>query len=169
MKKILITALLPLLFFACAKEEDVNPGFRTPSCEDTTDDGKFEKYTQSEIAQFLDRYTFVPDVESDTVISYKYMTSRELFNNSIIYDPTFIYKLKRPAQLFMYMPLKTQQEQYYSWTRRSLDTSVIDTINIYHARLQSLQPGCYRLYYVFSDTDTGTVYTKGHYDIQIKQ
>jgi hypothetical protein len=168
MKKLLIVALLPLLFYACAKEDDTNPGFREPSCEDTTDDGLFEKYTLSEEVQFLKDYKVIPEVESDTIIRYKYISSRELFNRSIIYDPIFVYKLKRPAQLFIYMPLKTQQEQYYSWSRRSTDTSMIDTINLYNARLQALQPGCYRLYYIFSDTDTGTVYTKGHYDIQIK-
>lgn len=168
MKKILIATALPFLLFACAKEDDVNPGFREPTCEDTTDDGQFENFTLPERSQLLGKYLSIPETEDEGVIAYKYMTSRELFNNSIIYDPSFIYKLNKPAQLFVYMPLKTQQQQYYSWTRQSLDTSKIDTINIYNARLQSLQPGCYRLYYVFSDTDTGTVYTKGHYDIQIK-
>jgi hypothetical protein len=168
MKKLLITALLPLLFVACAKEEDINPQFRTPSCEDTTDDGKFESYTQSETAQFLKYYQVIADTEYTAFAPSTYISGHQLFNSGIDYAPYFVYKIKQPVQFFMYMPLKTQQEQYYSWTRTSLDTSKTDTINIYNVRLLNLQPGCYRLYYVFSDTDTGTVYTKGHYDLQIK-
>jgi hypothetical protein len=169
MKKLLIVALLPLLFIACAKEEDINPQFRTPTCEDTADDGKFEAFTQPETAQFLKYYNMIADTELTAAAPWTYITGHQLFNRSIQYEPFMVYKIKQPVQFFMYMPLKTQQEQYYSWTRKSLDTSKTDTINIYNVRLLNLQPGCYRMYYVFSDTDTGVVYTKGHYDIEIKQ
>jgi len=79
-----------------------------------------------------------------------------------------VYRINRPVKMFAFMPLKTQQEQYYSWVQTPVDSSKNDTINLYNVRNLALQTGCYRVYYVVSDTDTGTVFTKGHYDIEIK-
>lgn len=166
MKKILIAALLPVLFFSCAKEEDTNVQFRTPTCADTTDDGRFEEYTSSEKAELLKYYKSIPDAEDTSAIAYTKMTSHVLYNNAVIYDPVFVYKQKKTTQLFVYMPYEL--EKYYSWTNTSTDTTDSLNIAIYNVRLQHFSPGCYRLYYIFSEPNYGKIYTKGHYDIEIK-
>jgi hypothetical protein len=168
MKRLFLLAALPLLFFACAKEEVENPGFREPSCEDTTDDGRFEDYSGSEAAQFLWKYTNVPATQNDSVLDFIKITNRVLNNNGVDYYPYILYKAKRAVTVHTYVPLKIQQQQYYSWVNKYSDTSKVDTIRLYQMRKLNLQPGCYRAYYIYSDNDTGTVYTKGHYDIQIK-
>ena len=173
MKRIALVALLPFLFVACAKEEITNEGFRPPTCADTSDDGKFEKFTTSEAFQFLRFNLEVPEVEDPSALAFKYITSRELFNRSVIFDPILVFKRNRPLQFHMYMQYRIIQENYYSWTSLRTDTAGIDTINIHNLRQLGLQPGCYRLYYVFSDTTSrdsvhGKVLTKGHYDIEVK-
>lgn len=170
MKRLLIAAILPVLFFACNKEEeDLNPPLRTPTCADTTDDGVFEKFSKSEEAQFLSAYKYVPDTEFKQVIRYKYLNSHILFNNGIDYSPYLVYRVNRPVKVFVYLPFYSQQEQYYSWVQTAVDSSRNDTINLYNARELALQAGCYRLYYVVADNNSDTVYTKGHYDIEIKK
>lgn len=168
MKKLFLIALLPILVAACAKQDDNNPSFRTPTCSDTTDDGIFENYSNSEAAQFLKYYKNIPATPDTTVLKFLQISSHTLYNKAILYDPYIYYKVNRPTLCFVYLPLQTQQQEYYSWVQTVSDTSQVDTIAVYNARLLNLQRGCYRLYYVFSDTDTGTVFNKGHYDIEIK-
>ena len=170
MKRILLAAILPVLFIACAKEDDVNPSFRTPTCTDTTDDGKFEAYTLPEQTEFLRWFRTVPETEDTTAIRYHYLNARILYNRGVDFNPYLVYRTNRPITFFGYLPLQTQAGQYYSWIRTTIDSSLNDTISLYQLRELSpqLQPGCYRLYYIFSDTDTGTVFTKGHYDLEIK-
>lgn len=166
MKKILIAAILPVLLFSCAKEEKTNVQFRTATCADTTDDGKFEAYTSAEIGELLRYHGTIPDSPNNNYIAYTGMTSRVLYNNSVIYDPAFRYKQKSPAQLYVYLPYDV--EKYYTWTNYSSDTTDTLNIAIYNARLQHLLPGCYRLYYIFSEPNFGKIFTKGHYDIEVK-
>lgn len=170
MKRLFIAAVLPVLFFSCAKEEVTNPAFRAPSCEDTTDDGRFEAFTMPESTQFLSSFKNIPDQEVPGVIRYQFLNNRTLYNNGVDYSPYMVYRINQPVLFFAYMPFKNQQEKYYSWLQTSADTSRNDTINLYNLRkLQpQLQPGCYRIYYVFSDSDTTTVLSKGHYDIEVK-
>lgn len=170
MKKILIAAILPMLFFACAKEEETNPAFRPPTCEDTTDEGRFEKFTLPESAQLLQHFKNVPDAEIPGIVDDQFISNRILFNRNADYNPYISYKLNRAAKIFVAMPFPNQPEQYYWWVVTATDTSVDYKINLFQLREQKpqLQTGCYRLYYMISDTDTGTVFTKGHYDLQIK-
>lgn len=166
MRKILIAAILPVLLFACAKEEKTNVQFRTPTCADTTDDGIFEAYTSSETAELLRYHGTVPDSPDRSYIAFNNITSHVLYNNAIIYDPVFQYKQNKPAQVYVYLPYEV--EKYYSWTNYSGDTTNTLNIPIYNARLMHLVPGCYRIYYIFSAPNFGTIYSKGHYDIEIK-
>lgn len=173
MKKLLIAALLPLFFFSCDKNENTNIGFREPTCADTTDEGIFEDFTSAEKAQFLltDTAIVIPNMELDSVVNSKYISGRILRNNEIFYEPYLVYKLHRPANFHMYMPTKEAQEQYFSWFMPWQQASGQDSvkINIYNVRQMQLEPGCYRLYYVFTDTGAiRTVLTKGHYDIEIR-
>ncbi|HRO42417.1 MAG TPA: hypothetical protein PL009_06255 [Flavipsychrobacter sp.] len=170
MKKVLIAALLPVLFFACAKEEVTNPVFRDPTCADTTDEGMFEKFTQPESVEFLRYFKVIPDTEFKWVVRYQHINSRILYNRSVDYNPFITYRVNKPAKIFAFLPFPNQPEQYYSWVVNAPDTSIDYQVNLYHLRAQSpqLQTGCYRIYYVVSDVDTGTVYTKGHYDLEIK-
>ena len=172
MKRVLIAALLPLLFFACAKEDETNPAFREPSCADTTDDGHFEKYTLPEQVQFLKYFKWVADTEWHGYIRYNYINGHVLYNRNLDYNPILVYRPENghKVKFFGYIPLKTQQEQYYSWVNESSDSSRNDTINIYQLRELNpqLQPGCYRLYYIFAEADSTIVYSKGHYDFEIK-
>lgn len=171
MKKILFIALLPVILIACEKEENTNEMFRTPDCTDTTDDGIFEKYTTSEEATFLRFYSSIPEKEVADAVPYIAMSSRTLYNASPIYDPLLLFKLNQKAQLFVYMPYTTGK--YYSWTNIYSNTTDTLSVAIYNVRSMNLTAGCYRLYYIFSDstyTDTsyGKVLTKGHFDFEIK-
>ncbi len=170
MKRILVAAVLPFLFIACAKEENTNPGFRVPNCADTTDEGRFEHYTKPEFTQFLRFFKNVPDTEDTSVVRYQMINGRLLYNRSVDFNPYIIYRMKKPAKIFAFLPFPNQPEKYYSWVVNAVDTTTDYHVNLYHLRtLQpQLQLGCYRLYYVVSDVDTGTVYTKGHYDLEIK-
>lgn len=169
MKKLLIMAVLPLLFFACAKEEDVNPPLPSPTCADTTDDGIFEKFNSPETALFLRKYKNIPETEDSSALGVHYITSREIENKGTIYDPKFIYLPRRPIQMMVYLPYYRNTQQVYSWVRSAnFNTTDPDTVNIFNARLLNLPVGCYRLYYVVSDTGYGKVYTKGHYDLTIR-
>lgn len=166
MKKLLFIALLPLAILSCEKEEDTNPQFREATCEDTTDDGVFEEYTQPEANAFLSIYELVPTTANTSALAYVGMTSRTLYNNSIVYDPSFRYKQNQTTNLIIYLPLETPYK-YYSWVRN--DTATHDTLSvpIYNVRDLNLPVGCHRLYYVFADTANGTVLNKGHFDFEI--
>ncbi len=98
-----------------------------------------------------------------------YIKGRLLRNREVFYDPYLVFRLYRPADFYMYMPTKESQEQYQSWVipwNPSVDSQ---RANIYNVRARLLEPGCYRLYYVLVDTGkTKTVFTKGHYDIEIR-
>lgn len=171
MKKILIAALLPLFIISCDKNENTNIGFREPNCADTLDEGIFEDFTSSEKAQFIKDTIVIPAVELDSTVASKYISGRLLRNNEIFYEPFLVYRLNRPAHFNMYMPTKEAQEQYFSWFMPWESAQSLDSvkINIYNARQMQLEPGCYRLYYVFTDTGAvKTVLTKGHYDIEIR-
>jgi len=170
MKRLFI-AILPLILFSCAKEENINVGFREPTCQDTTDDGRFEEFTSSEMAQFLtDSIRFINNFGVDSIADM-YISGRELRNNEIFYDPYIVYRLKTPADFYMYIPTKEAQEQYYTWEvpYNSIWDQDSVKINIYNIRPLQLEPGCYRMYYVFTTPDSmRMVITKGHYDIEIK-
>lgn len=174
MKKILFIALLPVVLVACEKEENTNEQFQLPTCADSTDEGIFEKFTTAEKEELLKFHISVPETEDGSAIAFTHMTSRILHNESVIYDPVFQYKQLKPTHALLYLPYKTGT--YYSWNH--ISDNLTDTLefSIYNVRHLQLTPGCYRLYYVFADlpivTDTstsyGTVFTKGHYDIEIK-
>jgi hypothetical protein len=67
------------------------------------------------------------------------------------------------------MPTKVSQEQYQSWVIPWVAFADSQRANIYNIRPRQLEPGCYRLYYVFVDTGKiKTVLSKGHYDIEIR-
>lgn len=171
MKKILLIALLPVAIMACEKEENVNEQFRTPNCSDTTGEGIFEKYTTSEEATFLKYYHTVPETEVSGAVEYIGITSRILYNASHVYEPVFQFKLNQKSQVHLYMPYVTGKT--YSWTNIYTNTTDTQSLAVYNVRNLDLTPGCYRLYYIFSDstyTDTsyGKVLTKGHFDITIK-
>jgi len=170
MKKILVAAVLPILLFACAKEEETNPAFRVPTCADTTDEGRFEAFTQPESIEFLRYFRVVPDTEFKSVVRFQTINSRILYNRGVDYNPYITYSLRKEAKIFAFMPYPNQPEQYYSWVVNAPDTNSEYTVNLFHLRQQSpqLQAGCYRIYYVISNTDTGIVYTKGHYDLEVK-
>src|SRR5690606_41826148 len=103
-------------------------------------------------------------------IRYQFVNSRTLYNTGIDYSPYMVYRIDQPVRFFAYMPYRNQAETYYSWVRASTDTSKNDTVNFYNIRKLEprLQPGCYRIYYVFSNLDSTTVLSKGHYDIEVK-
>jgi hypothetical protein len=180
MKKLLLAAFLPVLMLSCAKEEVTNPVFRTATCSDTTDEGRFENFTAPEFEEFLRYFRAVPDTEyrfkvapdSDfmPVVRRQSINSRILYNRGVDYNPYITYKLRRPAKVFAFLPFPNQPEQYYSWVVNVEDTASEYKVNLFHLRQQNpqLQAGCYRVYYVISDVDTGMVFTKGHYDLEIK-
>ncbi|RYG51225.1 MAG: hypothetical protein EOO01_08955 [Chitinophagaceae bacterium] len=156
------------IIFGCDKQENTNIGFREPTCQDTTDDGVFETFTSSETAQFLDTLN-VPETGVDTLIQYMQISGRELRNDQIFYEPYLRYKLSRPAEFYLYLPYKNQQEHYYAWPKQVNNIEDTVKVNIYNVRPEQLDEGCYRLYYVFVDTGASrTVLSKGHYDIEIK-
>ncbi len=169
MKKILSVVILSFILFSCDKQANTNIGFREPTCSDTTDEGKFESFTNAEYAQFLNNYQIVPGIQVDSVVKQMYIKGRLLRNREVFYDPYLVFRLYRPADFYMYMPTKESQEQYQSWVipwNPSVDSQ---RANIYNVRARLLEPGCYRLYYVLVDTGkTKTVFTKGHYDIEIR-
>lgn len=170
MRKLVIAAIMPVLFFACAKEENTNPAFREPTCADTLDDGIFENYTAPETVEFLRYFRSVPPMPVPNVVRYHYINSRTLYNRGVDYSPYVTFNFKRPAMVFAFVPFPNQPEQYYSWVLNAEDTLQEYKVNLYHLRQHEpkLQPGCYRMYYVVSDSDTGVVFTKGHYDFEIK-
>jgi hypothetical protein len=166
MKKILLVALLPFVFFSCEKDKDTNPQFREVTCDDTTDDGIFEQYTQPEKNAFLSIYKSVPDAATAGAIDFVGMTSRKLYNNSIVYDPSLIYKQSQKTNLIVYLPLDVPYK-YYSWVVNDTNTHDTLSVPIYNVRSLKLPEGCHRLYYVFADTTNGTVLNKGHFDFEI--
>jgi hypothetical protein len=169
MKKILSVIILSLILFSCDKQENTNIGFREPTCNDTTDEGVFESYTNAETAQFLNTYQIVPNFEVDSVIKQMYLTGRLLRNREVFYDPYLVFRLNRPADFYMYMPTKVSQAQYQNWVIPWTPFADSQRANIYNVRPRQLEPGCYRLYYVFVDTGkVKTVFTKGHFDIEIR-
>ncbi len=170
MKRLLIAAALPLVFFSCAKEEVTNPAFREPTCSDTTDEGIFEHFTQPEAAEFLRWFRFVPDTGFSPMF-YQNINDRILYNRATTsYSPYIKFMPMLRGKMFVYMPFPNQPEKYYSWVETTTDTTVETRINIYHLRELNpqLQSGCYRLYYVYATTDSGFVLDKGHYDIEVK-
>jgi len=171
MKHVLLLAILPFIFFSCEKQQqNTNIGFREPNCVDTTDDGIFEAFTNAEAGQFLKNYAVVPDSEDLTFLTQKYITGRLIRNNEIFYDPYFVYKINKPANFYMYLPTKKMQEEYQSWNIPYNPAKDSVKINLYNIRTLRLDPGCYRLYYVFTDTSVKKtmVLSKGHYDIEIR-
>lgn len=170
MKRLFIAALLPVLMFSCAKEENTNPAFREVTCGDTTDDGIFEQYTLPERLELLRDFTLVPDTPFKGVVRSQYIDTRILHNWAVDYSPYITYHFNVPAKIFAWMPYPNQPEQYYSWVVDAPDTSLDYQVNLYHLRQQSpqLQTGCYRIYYAVGTPDTSMVYTKGHYDIEVR-
>lgn len=168
MKKILIVALLPFALYSCEKDEDTNPKFRDVTCADTTDDGKFEEYTLPESTEFLRFYDTVPDAPDPNFLTYVKMSSRILYNNTIIYDPVFTYRQTKKSNLIIYLPTGGP-EKYFSWVQNSTVTDTTVNVAIYNARRIGLPEGCHRLYYVFADTTWGRVLDKGHFDIEVRK
>ncbi|MBS1782961.1 MAG: hypothetical protein JSS78_07830 [Bacteroidetes bacterium] len=170
MKKFLLAAMLPILFFSCAKEEVTNPLFRTPSCADTTDDGVFEAFTLPEKAQLLRYFKIIPDTQINFVMRYQNINGRVLYNRITDYNPFIRFRTNLPVKIFAWMPFSQNNEKYYSWVVNAPDTSMDYTVNIYQLRDQypQLLNGCYRIYYAVSSSDTGIVYTKGHYDFEVR-
>ncbi len=170
MKKLLIAALLPLLIFACAKEEDINPPLTTPTCEDSTDDGVFREFNLPETSLLLLPDSLeIPDTETPGIVDTMYMTSRVLRKNSIIYDPKFVFRPNRPMHVSMYLSYYKSSNKLYTWYQFVNDTSKNVEYNIYNARELNLEDGCYRMYYVFEDSARRQVLTKGHYDLTVKK
>ena len=170
MKKLLIADVLPIMLFSCAKEEKTNPLFREPTCADTTDEGKFEAYTMPEATEFLRFHKVIPDTPYSKVVRYQVMSGRVVYNRRVDYNPFIVYRMNKPVKIFGYLPFPNQPEKYYSWVVNAPDTSQDYRMNVYQLREHNpiLEPGCYRLYYVVSDMMTDTVYTKGHYDVEVK-
>lgn len=170
MKRLLIAAILPVIFFSCAKEEITNPAFRAPTCADTTDDGVFEAFTAPEKVELLRHFKYVPDTEFHYVMRQNTINDRTIHNRGVDYNPYITYQFYVPAKVFAWVPIPNQPEKYYSWVVNAPDTASEYKVNLYQLRQLSpqLQAGCYRVYYVVSTSDTGIVYSKGHYDLQIK-
>lgn len=168
MRNLLFVAVMSMMLFSCDKDKDPIPQFRTPSCTDTTDDGKFEAFTEPEAHEFLRFYKSVPDSADNSALSYVGISSHILYNNSIAYDPVFKYKQNRPTNLVIYMPIGGP-EKYFSWVRNNDNITDTATVAIFNARSLSLSEGCYRLYYVFADSAFGKVLNKGHMDIEVRR
>jgi len=170
MKRLVIAAVLPILFFSCAKEENTNPSFREATCADTTDDGLFEQYTRPEKTELLRYFRVVPDTAFKGVVRRQMIDTRVLHNRAVDLSPYIRYRFNVPVKIFAWMPYPNQPEQYYSWVVDALDTAMDYQVNLFQLRQQSpqLQKGCYRIYYAVGTTDTGIVYTKGHYDIEVR-
>ena len=164
MRKWLLLSLIPVLLYSCDKEDEINTGLSQPTCEDTTDDGKFMKFNAPETARFLENYSEIPEVELTDSLVYHKLTSRKVVDQSIEFSPMLIYKTKRPTLFWAY--LSYGDNQFYSWNRETFGTDDSVNIAVYNARNLGLQNGCYRLYYVFSDTGYGKVFTKGYYDLE---
>jgi hypothetical protein len=165
-KLLFCCAALSLLFSACDKEDTVNTGFRTPDCADTLDDGRFELFNAPETSRFLNFYKEVPETEKTLALAFQYLDGKKLVNTAIDYLPVFRYKALEPVAVYGYFAYG--DNQYYSWTRTAFPGSDTSFIPIYNVRNLNLQPGCYRFYYVVSDTGLKKVFTKGHYDLEIK-
>ncbi len=168
MKKLLVIALLPLALYSCEKDEITNPQFRPITCEDTTDDGIFEEYTQPEVQEFLRFYKEIPEVADANFLDSIAMTSRILYNNSTVYDPILVYKQNRKSNLIVYVPTGGPGK-YYSWVQNDTTVMLPIGVPIYTARTAQLPVGCHRLYYVFADTAFGTVLNKGHFDFEVRK
>ena len=168
MKKLLVIALLPLALYSCEKDEMTNPQFRPVTCNDSTDDGVFEEYTQPEATEFLRFYKEVPETGDASFLDSLTMNSRILYNNSTVYDPVIVYQQNRKSNLIVYLPTGGP-EKYYSWVQNDTLKNQPITVPIYTARTAKLPEGCHRLYYVFADTAFGKVLTKGHFDFEIRK
>ncbi len=167
LRKLLFLSLFPTLLFSCDKTDDVNTGLSIPTCEDSTNDGRFEAFNAPETSHFLNFYDEVPDAEIAGSIDTIRLTSRRLINEDQSFEPALIYSQLRPGIMWAY--LSYGDNQFYSWMRESLIAADSMQISVYNARNLALTPGCYRLYYVFSDTGYHRVFTKGHYDIQVRK
>jgi hypothetical protein len=166
MKKLVLFAFLPIIFIACNRDETiVNDPFRTPTCQDTTDDGVFEEFNSPETASFLKYYEDVPTSRDTSAIRYTFMSSNVLLNYGFEYEPYFVYNQKKHLDLRVY--LAYGNNQFYTWHSVSPWVDSPIHVAIYNARLLKLAPGCYRAYYVLADTAFGKVVDKGHYDISI--
>lgn len=161
-------AILPFALYSCEKDEVTNPQFRPITCEDTTDDGVFEEYTQPEATEFLRFYKEVPETADAAFLDTIGMTSRILYNNSTVYDPVLVYRQYRKSNLIVYIPTGGA-EKYYSWVQNDTTKNALVGVPIYTARTANLAVGCHRLYYVFADTAFGKVLTKGHFDFEVRK
>ncbi|HTN45291.1 MAG TPA: hypothetical protein VL098_03020 [Flavipsychrobacter sp.] len=166
MKKFLFIAAISTLVFSCAKKEDLNPRFRPVTCDDATDDGIFEAYSEPEEVIFLKDYASIPSAPAANVLSYLHITANKLYNNSVGYDPVIRYKPNVATNLIVYLPTEGHNT-YYSWEVNSSGVDDTLSVPIYNARKLNLPSGCHRLYYVFADKPMGTILTKGHFDFEV--
>lgn len=167
LRKLALIALLPLAIISCDKKDDVNTGLRTPTCTDTTDDGKFEDYNAPETALFLKLYQDVPKDEDKSAVKLLKITTRRMINESQEREPRLVYYNNKPTILWAYLPYG--DNLYYSWKRYSMPSADSAEVALYNARNLNLTPGCYRVYYIYSDTGSKKVFTKGHYDFEVRR
>lgn len=167
LRRALALLLLVSFLFGCDKKDEVNTGLRTPTCSDTTDDGQFETFNAPETARFLNGYKSVPTGEDKSALKELFITSRKMINESQERAPRLIYTNNKPVLVWAYLPYG--DNLFYSWRSSAYVASDSVSIALFNARNLNLTPGCYRVYYIFSDTGSKQVFTKGHYDFEVRR
>lgn len=170
-----LTILFSLLAIACKKDQSrlppaeppkVDKSFPAPTCNDTTDDFKFEHWDTSKLYYKVALHS-IKTADTENLHSYDtfYFTGHTISNFGDSLKVKWIQK-NRPTTI---VTLTGDSTFLYIWHHSNLPDGAYQW-NISASLLKltkPIDPGCYRIYYVLADS-TYQAETQGHYDIEIQ-
>lgn len=161
------------LLAGCKKsdEQRVNEsfGFRPATCQDTTDDGRYEQYNEKENNSFINPNDYedpgFPDIFSVFQIS---LTNREIAapsDNKAILE----FGCTKRVHLKLMVPFSAESIKGAEY---DFDSSKKVSVDLSDIGVGGYPRDCSRLFYIFSEeipqTGKYKVITKGHFDVSIK-
>lgn len=167
MRYITLLLIIAVCVVACKKDKKTEDPFKNypeATCGDTTDDGKFEIWSES-----VQRLECADCIFSDSVFSeyeYIYGINDQLYSKTQQNNIDFYFMPTIDLAINLHLIQKGSLKSHY-YSVSTINSKEIIRINQYDMSI--FNPGCARLYYYITPGGGKNVIDKGHYDIEITQ